>query len=385
MLTNLLFIITGLLGFLTTTIILIWHKSNRFANYYLIIPFILISTRFLLNGIYHISQYSHIEYYYIDYNNSLIVVIPCFYLYFKNLILDNKNFILKNLLHFILPIVFIISKSTSSKVYPSLHVNFVFCTLLFLYALTYCYLAYRLLNKNTWIKKGEIKAMNKQNQLISNWTFYLLTLLVLNTIRLFISLYLQIFSNNHSSDQRFLWIAAILWMLIFFKLLISPQILYGYHVFNDTKEKEKKSNLVLNSVWNLTSNPDQNNEQDSKLKEKVNENITHYISEIETISFGFESFRDPKFSLTDLASKINIPRSHLNYLFKYHSKISFSEYKKAIRIHHAMQLIDTNYLKTNTLDSLAKHVGFASYNPFFTSFKNITGNSPQKYISQFNE
>lgn len=385
MLTNLLFIITGLLGFLTTTIILIWYKSNRFVNYYLIIPFILISTRFLLNGIYHIGQYSHIEYYYIDYNNSLIVVIPCFYLYFKNLILDNKNFISKNLLHFILPIVFIISKSISSKVYPSLHVNFVFCILFFLYALTYCYLTYRLLNKNTWIKKGEIKAMNKQNQLISNWTFYLLTLLVLNTIRLFISLYLQIFSNNHSSDQRFLWIAAILWISIFFKILITPQILYGYQVFNDLIEKEKISNLVLNTVWNLNSNTDLNNEQDSKLKDKVYENITQYISKIEEISVDIETFRDPKFSLTDLASKINIPRSHLNYLFKYHSKISFSEYKKAIRIHHAMQLIDTNYLKTNTLDSLAKHVGFASYNPFFTSFKNITGNSPQKYISQLNE
>jgi len=76
-------------------------------------------------------------------------------------------------------------------------------------------------------------------------------------------------------------------------------------------------------------------------------------------------YNDPKFSISDLAIKLNLPNIHLDYLFKYHSKISFSDYKKKIRIHHSIRLIESNYLKTNTLDSLAKGVGFASYNPLF--------------------
>jgi len=305
---------------------------------------------------------------------------PCFYLYFKNLITDKKKFISKDLLHFIFPIVFLISKTIiDKKAFPSIPFGFIFYTIFFIYTFSYCVLSYNLLNKNVWIKKRETKVTNKQHLLMSKWTLYLFILLIINSIRLLISLFAEIYYNNFASGQSFQGIAALIWISIFFKILISPEILYGHHVFNDKINKDKIANLVLDTVWNIKSNPDLNNSQDSKLKEKVDENIIHYISEIEKISFQFESFRDPNFSLSDLATKINAPNSHIIYLFKYHSEISFSDYKKTIRIHHSIRLIELNYLKTNTLDSLAKEVGFASYNPFFTSFKNATGKSPQKY------
>jgi AraC-like DNA-binding protein len=44
-----------------------------------------------------------------------------------------------------------------------------------------------------------------------------------------------------------------------------------------------------------------------------------------------------------------------------------------------MQLIESDFLKINTLDALAMKVGFSSYNPFFTSFKEVTGSTPQAY------
>lgn len=84
-------------------------------------------------------------------------------------------------------------------------------------------------------------------------------------------------------------------------------------------------------------------------------------------------------TLTDFANKLSIPKSHISYIFKYHSMISFSEYKKVIQIHDAIKHIELNYLKNNTLDSLSKKVGFTSYNPFFTSFKEISGVSPLEY------
>lgn len=45
----------------------------------------------------------------------------------------------------------------------------------------------------------------------------------------------------------------------------------------------------------------------------------------------------------------------------------------------AKQLIDGGFLKTNTLESLATEVGFASYNPFFTAFKKRYKMSPNEY------
>jgi AraC-like DNA-binding protein len=77
----------------------------------------------------------------------------------------------------------------------------------------------------------------------------------------------------------------------------------------------------------------------------------------------------------------NIPISHLKFVFKYHSKLSFSDYKKISRIQNSLVLINNNYLVTNTLESLSIEVGFKSYNPFFTCFKDVVGKSPHEYIS----
>ena len=92
-------------------------------------------------------------------------------------------------------------------------------------------------------------------------------------------------------------------------------------------------------------------------------------------------FRQQGLSINDFAHKLRMPKSHLSFLFKYHSEISFTDFKKYVRIKNAIQLIDNDYLKSNTFDSLAKEVGFTTYNTFFISFKEVTGKAPQNYLS----
>ncbi|MES2806561.1 MAG: AraC family transcriptional regulator [Bacteroidota bacterium] len=171
----------------------------------------------------------------------------------------------------------------------------------------------------------------------------------------------------------------MIWLTILFKILISPEILYGYNVLHQKINENKNNNLVLNDIWKMTPYIELNNSQHLILKEKIDQNIINYIKEIESISLKFELFRNANLTITDLANSLQIPKSHISYLFKYHSTISFSEYKKVIRIHDAIKHIELNYLKNNTLDSLSKKVGFTSYNPFFTSFKEIAGVSPLEY------
>jgi YesN/AraC family two-component response regulator len=72
-------------------------------------------------------------------------------------------------------------------------------------------------------------------------------------------------------------------------------------------------------------------------------------------------------------------------MFKYHSEISFTDFRKKERIKDAIALIDEGYLKTNTLESLSKTVGFNTYNSFFKGFKEITGKAPQNYVSTITE
>ncbi|MFV5692094.1 helix-turn-helix domain-containing protein [Flavobacterium sp. LT1R49] len=235
---------------------------------------------------------------------------------------------------------------------------------------------------NVWTKKGEIKAIKNQKKLISKWTLFLFISLILVSIRVLSSLFIEVYYNQNTKGHSYQWISSFIWLLILIKILISPEILYGYNALNRKINENRNTNLILNKIWKIAPNINLNNAQHLVLKEKIDTNILTYIEEIEKLSFEYELFRDSKMTISDLASKLNIPKSHISYIFKYHSTISFSEYKKAIRIRDAMKYIELNYLKNNTLESLSKKVGFTSYNPFFTSFKEISGVSPLEYYKK---
>jgi AraC-like DNA-binding protein len=77
--------------------------------------------------------------------------------------------------------------------------------------------------------------------------------------------------------------------------------------------------------------------------------------------------------------------SHVSYIFKYHCRESFSDYKKIVRIHDATRLLESGYLNEKTIESLSQKVGFSSYVTFYLAFKSITGMPTQEYVkkSQF--
>jgi len=145
-------------------------------------------------------------------------------------------------------------------------------------------------------------------------------------------------------------------------------------------EEKMKNNIILDKIWIKKSLQKITNIKDLKLTEKINPCLDSYIHRIEEISFYGKYFRNSEKSIEDLAKELNIPASHIFYLFKYHSKESFTDFKKIVRIEDAVELCSSGFLQKNTLDALATEVGFTSYSSFFTSFKSILGVSPQEYF-----
>lgn len=380
MLSNLLFIITGLIGLITTFLIFTNYKSNRIMNLYIILFILIISLRFFLSGLTNFVFDSNFRTTYFKYSNFSLIVIPICYLYFKNLSKNNRKLNSKELLHFIFPVaLFLVTINRDYFDYDSKQIEIIIYGIFFIFAVTYIILCFRLLRTTIWTRKGDIKVIQKQNKLINNWTLFLFIGLILTISRLFISISKEIYFDESIRGHSYQWISALIWLTILFKILRSPEILYGYNVLHQKINENKNNTLVLNDIWKKNPDIQLNNNQHLVLKEKIDPNIIDYIKEIESISLKFELFRNSNLTISDLANSLKIPKSHLSYLFKYHSKISFSEYKKVIRIHDAINQIEQNYLKNNTLDSLSKKVGFTSYNPFFTSFKEIAGVSPLEY------
>lgn len=383
MIANLIVSFSGLVGFITVFLILLRYKSNRITNIYLIIVFLIISTRMLIIGVFSIENNSFLTLLLSKYNNLLIVIVPCMYLYFDNLIKDDKNFQIHNSIHFIIPLVFNVFDYANDNHFIIINsVNHYYSTFFALYSITYFVLMYFLLKIKVWNRQGEIGVVIKQNQLLKNWSFYLFSVIVIVGVRLIIILFWEI--NNHSFNfgVSYLWVSAIFWMVLYFKIIISPEILYGYSFLNTKINENKKADKPALSFWSIKTTTTITNIQDNQLNTKIKKIIPEYIKTIDQFSFHNPHFRQIGFSLQDVSIKLNIPKSHLTFIFKYHSKISFSDYKKIVRIHDSLALIDEGYLSTNTFDSLAKEVGFKSYNTFFVSFKDYTGVTPHEFLGK---
>jgi AraC-like DNA-binding protein len=201
---------------------------------------------------------------------------------------------------------------------------------------------------------------------------------ILLTFRFIASITYEWLKGSELKGNYMIFIQVAFWLVVFIKILISPEILYGLPKLNRKIYSLVETEITLPTFWNMNG-LEIANEQDKKLKEKVDTRILGLIEEIEYLAVNKNYFRNQKITIADMSNELRVPTSHLVYIFKYHCNLSFTEYKTIVKIEDAKKLIETGFLKVNTLESLAIEVGFSSYNPFFTAFKKLVGKSPNEY------
>lgn len=381
MLENLTYFTSALLGFVTIFLVGNRYKSNRYTNLYLLTIFFISSMRFLTYSL-HFSLVFINDQKLID---LLIIVClaPLSYLYFKNLIGNTKIIKREDFVHLIIPIIYfgINIYIKYFDIVIARKIGFVF---LILFNSIYAIACYLILKKNIWKPNKEILLINQQNKIIKKWTKILFAMFLLILVRFVVNLLLNNPLYWYINKNNFSWFGALMWIIMYLKILSSPEFLYGNEVFESKIKEFKKHNIIFDNIWIHDATIQVINVQDSILKNKMATNIENYIIEIEHLSLNSSLFFSDTFSIVELSNKLNIPKSHVYYLFKYHSRISFSDFKKIIRIQRSILLIDGGYLKTSTFDSLASETGFSSYSSFFKSFKKIIGVAPQEYYLNTN-
>ena len=381
---NIILILSSFLGYVLILLTLIRSKYNRILNAFLLFIIFISSTLLMIAGIGEIYNLSELKFFYNKCNNYTPLFLPCFYLYFKYLIRNQQRFIFKDFTH----IIFLFSVIIEREFLPldslfDCKWNYFFTELLLIYVLVYVIVIFLLLKKHVWNKKAILSIVMTQNKLIKKWTILLFISIIIFTSRFYFVYYQQYLFFEPLIDGQSvknLWISALAWIVLFMIILSHPELLYGYSK-SFIESTKNNHDLYHNNYWNLTSKVKINNNHDLLLKEKISSKIEIYIFELNLLLYKNTYFVNPDFSIKDLAKVLNIPKSHLCFIFKYHSELSFSDYKKISRIQNSLELINNNFLGTNTLDSLSKKIGFSSYNPFFSCFKEVVGKSPQEYIS----
>lgn len=116
-------------------------------------------------------------------------------------------------------------------------------------------------------------------------------------------------------------------------------------------------------------------EQDRQLMERLTrlEEPMDYVAFVK--EYVAENYAGP-ISMTELAERIHVSRTHLSALFNREVGCSFPEYIAKYRIHKAQEIMKHSKL---SLSRIAELVGYPDYVHFSKTFKKYAGTSPQSY------
>lgn len=370
---HIILLIVGATCLITSIVMSIWFKTNRILNIYLLFTFCFASLFLFFHSLNHLWVFQKIEHFYLNYNLVILILMPTLYLYYIKLHKNIKFIETGDVFHYIVPLFFCIS-----TYYTSFLNNLFFFLFIFCYSIFYLYKTFFVLKINYWSVKTN-QPFTYDFSLVRSWTKFLFTIQVIYlSIVIFTKIY-DIFYKNNSCNFYFEFILLIIYSSIYFKVIFSPVIFYGNPSLFKRIKTTSISKLCVTDVWNIKVIADSMSSKEQLLYHRIENNIIDYIEQIEEIALRNFAFRKPDYSLYQLSIEIGVPKYYLDFIFKYHCKVSFVEYKKIVRIYDSIQLINSGYLKTNKLDTLSKYVGYSSYNPFLVNFKELTGASPFEF------
>jgi len=147
-------------------------------------------------------------------------------------------------------------------------------------------------------------------------------------------------------------------------LFLFPKILYGNVSYTIEKGKD-------NIIDELKSN----------LPKKQKETAT--IQDIEQIIQSYlenSPFIQKEFSLSQMSFDLKIPERFLSNYFNKELNITFSDWRKNLRIDHVCRLIELGEAKNLTIEAISTNAGFASRSKFIDAFKERKGLTPSAFI-----
>lgn len=382
MLSYLLYTIVSFLGFLILVIINSKYRALSNINIFLQIPIGIISVRYFFHAISLVYQtaLTHSLINAFDILGTMSIV--CFYLYIRRLVLKPTNLKI-SYLHFFSPlfliVVYLLVQVIEVPYRPIIRMSYAGSAVLI--AIFYCIIAFDLINKHVLHRPKDVKSFAVQDQVIYKWALFLFICSCILVLSFSLRVILYNFSDVTKSQSSLLLGSSIIWLVLFIKILMTPKILYGYEILSNKIDAIAIPSLAMESIWSYSETQAITNEKDQRLSPKIIPFLREHFHRIEEATIFNKFLRNGDVSIDDLAQEIKIPSSHISYLFKYHSNESFVDFKKIIRIYDALSLIKNGYLNSQTFESLAVEVGFTSYTSFFLSFRQITGRSPQDYLS----
>jgi AraC-like DNA-binding protein len=382
MLLKSLYLLTSIFGFITVLLVSNQYKFKKHINVHIIILFAISSVRFITFGLSEnpilgtIAEFTE--------RVSLTFTWPLTYIYLYKIIYNKPQFEKTDFTVYIVPVsltLIYILEPILSGIFHSVAL-YICMSSVFILNWYYFFKSSALIYSNFLKSKVTEKPRSVSNKDIKKLGYFIYITISLLFLRIIVVNLLFRSQLSTTINQYLLWVSCIIWIAFYIKMLITPEFIYGYELMNNKIDEINKNQIQNDNFWGTISNQRILIEKDKLIHSKIEKKIPYYILEIEKKAIESNIFLKQNFQIEDLSNEMKSPKSHIKFIFKYHAKISFTEYKRRIRVQKAIKLINDGYLKANTLESLASTIGFSSYSTFFKSFKKVHTISPQEFLKK---
>ena len=357
MLLNFVSLLVGFLCLFVVMLMLFNPKSDRKTNAYLIIILFVAGVQRFVNGIEVLELF----------NSSLrpieprlsitFFIIPIYYLFFLRLIRGSSNLKVE-LMHFILPALIVVNDIFFFR--TSLIYYFLIVSSLYFLAITKLVISFLKFKKRSLLEKSAFRT-------IRNWTL----------LMFFIAFFLVLFSNYflfHEGEiginlNDFYCYSSFIWIVVLIYIFRNPVIIFGeQNLIKNIQHNEPQDFLIWSRKPLRTIE-----EKDSALGISISTKIDRIILNIQKIQKSKHLLSKITLTANNLSKELNIPRRHLDYIFKYHCHYSVNDFSNLVKVNYAVTLMNDGYLKKYTIASLGEKCLFNSRFTFSKNFRKFMG------------
>lgn len=116
-----------------------------------------------------------------------------------------------------------------------------------------------------------------------------------------------------------------------------------------------------------------------KLNNEAYNNNNNTFHKIDNLIKNKELYLDPKLSLGDISSNLDISIGYASQLINKHTNTNFNDFINSYRVERAKMMLDDITFDNYTIVAIGLESGFNSKSSFYTAFKKFTGETPSAY------
>ncbi len=380
-----------ILSFLVAIILLVNIKRNTYFNVYLLVIFFSNLIHNMLTFSYELGWQNEFRDVPKPYNILFLLNVVLLYQYVRSILYLEKRPVRYVLVSISIPIIlFLVNLIVRSRETDMQSATQILRTINFpvvaMFIFYHIYVASKVLYSFFWGKpSSELWFANER--WIRFWLLQLLifcTVLGLSVCLMFLYELITQKEFVHNNIHHVRSLMALVFMVLLF---LQPEILYGPKATSQSVsmvQVPQSKSIKPDFKWR-TIPKEINNKLDIQLTLKFNTQLKDIIKKLESKTAMNLIVKNPDINSTAFSEKLNVPRTYFQYFFKYHSDISFVQYRSKIRVHYAIEKMKDDYLSKNTMDALARESGFASYNPFYSAFKSEMGIGPSEVLAELKQ